>query len=74
LTIWNKIHQGDKTNGYKWDGKIAGKNIPTGTYWYQHGMRMIKNTPFKFSGWIVVKTENNLSSYSKAAVQRLFSF
>ncbi|NIF05529.1 gliding motility-associated C-terminal domain-containing protein [Chryseobacterium sp. Tr-659] len=52
-----KIHQGDKSNGYKWDGKIAGKNIPTGTYWYSvtWNENDKKNTPFKFSGWIVVK-------------------
>lgn len=61
LTIFDrygtKIHQGDKTNGYKWDGKIAGKNIPTGTYWYTvtWNENDKKNTPFKFSGWIVVK-------------------
>ncbi|MGH1518904.1 T9SS type B sorting domain-containing protein [Chryseobacterium sp. JK1] len=52
-----KIHQGDKTNGYKWDGTIVGKKIPTGTYWYSVSWNENnkKNTPFKFSGWIVVK-------------------
>ncbi|PWW29871.1 T9SS type B sorting domain-containing protein [Chryseobacterium sp. AG844] len=52
-----KIHQGDKSNGYKWDGRIGGKNIPTGTYWYSvtWNENDKKNTPFKFSGWIVVK-------------------
>ncbi|MGN7865327.1 T9SS type B sorting domain-containing protein [Chryseobacterium sp. 22458] len=61
LTIFDrygtKIHQGDKTNGYKWDGKLSGKNIPTGTYWYTvtWNENNAKNTPFKFSGWIVVK-------------------
>ncbi|WP_288446304.1 T9SS type B sorting domain-containing protein [uncultured Chryseobacterium sp.] len=52
-----KIHQGDKSNGYKWDGTIAGKKIPTGTYWYSvtWSENDKKNTPFKFSGWIVVK-------------------
>ncbi|WP_228413822.1 T9SS type B sorting domain-containing protein [Chryseobacterium sp. CH21] len=52
-----KIHQGDKSNGYKWDGTIAGKKIPTGTYWYSvtWNENDKKNTPFKFSGWIVVK-------------------
>ncbi len=52
-----KIHQGDKSNGYKWDGTIAGKKIPTGTYWYSvtWNENDKKSTPFKFSGWIVVK-------------------
>lgn len=52
-----KIHQADKSNGYKWDGTIAGKKIPTGTYWYSltWNENDKKNTPFKFSGWIIVK-------------------
>jgi len=52
-----KIHQADKTNGYKWDGTVAGKKIPTGTYWYSvtWNENDKKNTPFKFSGWVMVK-------------------
>lgn len=52
-----KIHQADKSNGYKWDGTIAGKKIPTGTYWYSltWNENDKQNTPFKFSGWIIVK-------------------
>ncbi|WP_312991582.1 T9SS type B sorting domain-containing protein [Chryseobacterium flavum] len=52
-----KIHQADKSNGYKWDGTISGKRIPTGTYWYSvtWNENDKKNTPFKFSGWIMVK-------------------
>ncbi|MCT2563186.1 T9SS type B sorting domain-containing protein [Chryseobacterium herbae] len=52
-----KIHQADKSNGYKWDGTIAGKKIPTGTYWYSvtWNENDKKNTPFKFSGWVMVK-------------------
>lgn len=52
-----KIHQADKSNGYKWDGTVAGKKIPTGTYWYSvtWNENDKKNTPFKFSGWLVVK-------------------
>jgi gliding motility-associated-like protein len=52
-----KIHQADKSNGYKWDGTIGGKKIPTGTYWYSltWNENDRKNTPFKFSGWIIVK-------------------
>ncbi|KPE51584.1 T9SS type B sorting domain-containing protein [Chryseobacterium indologenes] len=52
-----KIHQADKTNGYKWDGTVAGVKIPTGTYWYSvtWNENDKKNTSFKFSGWVMVK-------------------
>ena len=61
LTVFDrygaKIHQADKSNGYKWDGTIAGKKIPTGTYWYSltWNENNKKNTAFKFSGWVLVK-------------------
>ncbi|WP_027371860.1 T9SS type B sorting domain-containing protein [Chryseobacterium sp. UNC8MFCol] len=61
LTVFDrygaKIHQADKSNGYKWDGTIAGKKIPTGTYWYSltWNENDKKNTAFKFSGWVLVK-------------------
>ncbi|KMQ59614.1 chromophore lyase [Chryseobacterium sp. FH2] len=52
-----KIHQADKMNGYKWDGTIGGKKVPTGTYWYSvtWNENNKKNTAFKFSGWVMVK-------------------
>ncbi|WP_160137083.1 T9SS type B sorting domain-containing protein [Chryseobacterium sp. c4a] len=52
-----KIHQADKSNGYKWDGTIAGKKIPTGTYWYTltWNENDSRKTPFKFSGWVILK-------------------
>lgn len=52
-----KIHQADKTNGYKWDGTVAGRRVPTGTYWYSVNWNENdkKNTPVKFSGWVLVK-------------------
>ncbi|MBD8084354.1 T9SS type B sorting domain-containing protein [Chryseobacterium caseinilyticum] len=52
-----KIHQGDKTNQYKWDGTASGRKVPTGSYWYSvTWTENNKNrTPVKFSGWIVVK-------------------
>lgn len=52
-----KIHQGDKTNQYKWDGTANGRKVPTGNYWYSvTWTENNKNrTPVKFSGWIVVK-------------------
>lgn len=52
-----KIFQVDRFNGYKWDGTIAGKKIPTGTYWYSATWNENdkKNTLFKYSGWVMVK-------------------
>lgn len=55
-----KIFQADKSNNYKWDGMVAGKKIPTGTYWYsvtwnEHDK---KNTLFKYSGWVMVKNRD----------------
>lgn len=52
-----KVGQADKTNGYKWDGTTLGKKIPTGTYWYSvtWNENDKKNTPIKFSGWVLVK-------------------
>ncbi|WP_312075155.1 T9SS type B sorting domain-containing protein [Chryseobacterium sp.] len=52
-----KIHQADKNNQYKWDGTIAGKKVPTGTYWYSvtWNENNKNSTPIKFSGWVMVK-------------------
>lgn len=52
-----KIHQADKLNGYKWDGTIGGRRAPTGTYWYSvlWNENNKKNTPVKFTGWVLVK-------------------
>ncbi|WP_312075150.1 T9SS type B sorting domain-containing protein [Chryseobacterium sp.] len=52
-----KLHQGDKTNQYRWDGTANGRKVPTGSYWYSvTWTENNKNrTPVKFSGWIVVK-------------------
>jgi gliding motility-associated-like protein len=64
LTIFDrygtKIHQADKTNGFKWDGTIAGKKIPTGTYWYSvtWNENNKNKTPIKFSGWVMVKNRD----------------
>lgn len=52
-----KIHQADKSNNYTWDGKIGGKNVPTGNYWYSvtWNENNKNKTPIKFSGWVMVK-------------------
>ncbi|RXM49773.1 MULTISPECIES: T9SS type B sorting domain-containing protein [unclassified Chryseobacterium] len=52
-----KIHQADKLNGYKWDGTVNGRRVPTGTYWYSvlWNENNNRNTPVKFTGWVLVK-------------------
>lgn len=61
LTIFDrygvKVGIADKSTGFKWDGTTAGKKVPTGTYWYSVTWveNDKKNTPFKFSGWVMVK-------------------
>jgi gliding motility-associated-like protein len=34
LTVTEENFQADKSNGYKWDGTLGGRRVPTGTYWY----------------------------------------
>lgn len=54
----NRIHQGNKDNGYKWDGTVNGdKKVSTGNYWYSISWNENNRTktPVKFSGWILVK-------------------
>lgn len=52
-----KIHRADKSNGYTWDGTIAGKKVATGTYWYSvtWNENNKNKTSIKFSGWLMVK-------------------
>ncbi|KNB62394.1 T9SS type B sorting domain-containing protein [Chryseobacterium sp. Hurlbut01] len=64
LTIFDrygtKIHQADKSNNYTWNGTVAGKKIPTGTYWYSvtWNENNKNKTPIKFSGWVMVKNRD----------------
>lgn len=64
LTIFDrygtKIHQADQSNNYTWNGTIAGKKIPTGTYWYSvtWSENNKNKTPIKFSGWVMVKNRD----------------
>lgn len=55
-----KIHQADKSNKYRWDGTVAGRKVPTGNYWYSVSWNENdkKNTPIKYSGWILVKNRD----------------
>lgn len=53
----NKVFEGDKFNGYKWDGTHFNKKIVTGTYWYNINWNEnnTAKTPIKFTGWVLVK-------------------
>lgn len=54
----NRIHRGNKENGYQWDGTTNDrKKISTGNYWYSISWNENNRTktPVKFSGWILVK-------------------
>jgi gliding motility-associated-like protein len=55
-----KMHQGNKANGYKWDGAVGGKKVPTGNYWFDISWNEPNNkqTPIKYSGWILVKNRD----------------
>ncbi|KPH14791.1 gliding motility protein [Chryseobacterium sp. ERMR1:04] len=62
LTIFDrygaKMHEGNKNNGYKWDGSTnGGQKVATGNYWFIISWQENdKNrTPIQFSGWILVK-------------------
>lgn len=56
----SKLHQGDKTNRYIWDGTANGRKVPTGSYWYSvtWNENNQNKTPIKFSGWIMVKNRD----------------
>ncbi|KUJ51548.1 T9SS type B sorting domain-containing protein [Chryseobacterium sp. JAH] len=56
----SKLHQGDKTNRYTWDGTANGRKVPTGSYWYSvtWNENNKNKTPVKFSGWIMVKNRD----------------
>ncbi|WP_027387622.1 T9SS type B sorting domain-containing protein [Chryseobacterium gregarium] len=55
-----KIHTASKENRYRWDGTIAGRKVPTGSYWFSVSWNENdkKNTPVKYSGWILVKNRD----------------
>ncbi|MFC7346627.1 T9SS type B sorting domain-containing protein [Chryseobacterium zhengzhouense] len=55
-----KLHQGDKTNQYKWDGTANGRKVPTGSYWYSvtWNENNKTKTPVKLTGWIMVKNRD----------------
>lgn len=57
----SKIFQADKSNGYKWNGTTNGSTkVSTGSYWYDISWNEpnSRQTPIKFSGWILVKNRD----------------
>lgn len=52
----NKIHNADKYNNYRWDGRYGSKKVTTGTYWYTiTWTEPGTDIQTKYSGWIMVK-------------------
>lgn len=52
-----KVHEGNKNNDYRWDGRVADKKVSTGTYWYHISWTEPDATaaPVTYKGWILVK-------------------
>ena len=51
------VFKGDKNNRFSWDGKISGKAVATGSYWYvlqwqEPGSTIVA----KLTGWVLVKS------------------
>ena len=55
-----QIHRADKSTKYRWDGTVGGRKVPTGSYWYSVSWNENdkKNTPIKYSGWVLVKNRD----------------
>lgn len=64
MTIYDRygvaIHEANKKNNYTWNGKLGGRKLPTATYWYTITWKENdpKQTPVKFSGWILLKNRD----------------
>lgn len=63
LTIYNRYGQAvfssDTTKEYKWNGKIDGRPVATGTYWYEIKWKEPDTEQqIIYSGWILVKNRN----------------
>ncbi|WP_278353330.1 T9SS type B sorting domain-containing protein [Chryseobacterium gleum] len=56
----SKVHEGNKSNGFKWDGTVDGKKVSTANYWFDMSWDEInqKQIPIKYTGWITVKNRN----------------
>ena len=44
---------------YSWDGKMNGRVLPTGTYWYiLNWIEPDTNLPVIYKGWVLLKNRN----------------
>jgi len=53
------VFTGTNNNRFSWDGKISGKSVESGSYWYV--MRWIEpgfTTVTEYTGWVLVKNRN----------------
>ena len=59
----NKLYEAGKMRNFTWDGTVSGKKVLTGTYWYTISWNENNkdNTETKYSGWVLVKTENKIT-------------
>lgn len=54
----NQVFISQKTP-YIWDGKMNGRGLPTGTYWYiLNWIEPDTNLPVTFKGWVLLKNRN----------------
>ncbi|QOW11582.1 gliding motility-associated C-terminal domain-containing protein [Kaistella flava (ex Peng et al. 2021)] len=54
----NQVFISQKTP-YIWDGKINGRVLPTGTYWYiLNWIEPATNLPVMYKGWVLLKNRN----------------
>lgn len=54
----NQVFLSQKTP-YTWDGKMNGRPLPTGTYWYiLNWTEPDTNLPVSYKGWILLKNRN----------------
>ena len=50
------VFTGDQNNRFTWDGKISGKSLGTGTFWYVMKWKEPgSGTVTEYSGWVLVK-------------------
>ena len=53
------VFKGDKNNSFSWDGKVAGRTVATGSYWYVlQWQEPGSTTVAKLTGWVLVKTRD----------------
>jgi gliding motility-associated-like protein len=46
-------------DNYLWDGKLDGRALPTGTYWYVlTWTEPVSTTSATFTGWVLLKNRN----------------